>query len=52
MYDPKESWRGGALARRQVVGYDMAKRLEGNALERLDKQLLVPRDCVGGGAPV
>jgi uncharacterized protein len=42
MYDPKENWRGGETARRQVVGYDMAKRLEGNALESLDKQMLFP----------
>ncbi|MEX2431670.1 MAG: hypothetical protein WD645_07110, partial [Dehalococcoidia bacterium] len=42
MYDPKENWRGGDLARRQVVGYDMAKRVEANAAEKLDKQVLFP----------
>jgi len=42
MYDPKENWKGGDIARRQVVGYDMVKRLEGNALESLDKQVLFP----------
>ena len=42
MYDPKENWKGGDIARRQVVGYDMAKRLQGNALESLDKQVLFP----------
>ena len=24
MYDPKANWRGGEVAARQVVGYDMA----------------------------
>ena len=42
MYDPKENWRGGDIARRQVVGYDMNKRLEGNVLESLDKQVIFP----------
>jgi uncharacterized protein len=42
MYDPKENWRGGEIARRQVVGYDMEKRLEGNTLESLDKQFIFP----------
>ena len=42
MYDPKENWRGGEIAARQVVGYDMGKRIDGNALERLDKQLIFP----------
>jgi predicted TIM-barrel fold metal-dependent hydrolase len=42
MYDPKENWRGGEIARRQVVGYDMEQRLEGNKLESLDKQLIFP----------
>ena len=42
MYDPKEHWQGGDIARRQVVGYDMAERLGGNALESLDKQVLFP----------
>jgi predicted TIM-barrel fold metal-dependent hydrolase len=42
MYDPKQNWRGGEIARRQVAGYDMARRLEDNAREGLDKQLLFP----------
>ncbi len=42
MYDPKANWRGGDIARRQVVGYDMDKRLEGNAKESLDKQVIFP----------
>jgi predicted TIM-barrel fold metal-dependent hydrolase len=42
MYDPKQNWRGGDIARRQVAGYDMAARLDGNAQEGLDKQLLFP----------
>ncbi len=42
MYDPKVNWKGGEIARRQVVGYDMEKRLEGNELEHLDKQVIFP----------
>jgi uncharacterized protein len=42
MYNPKENWRGGVIARRQIAGYDMAKRMEGNAAEHLDKQLIFP----------
>ena len=42
MYDPKENWRGGALAARQIVGFDMAKRIEGNKAEKLDKQIIFP----------
>jgi predicted TIM-barrel fold metal-dependent hydrolase len=42
MYDPKENWRGGVIAARQVVGYDMEKRLEGNQAESLDKQIIFP----------
>jgi predicted TIM-barrel fold metal-dependent hydrolase len=42
MYDPKENWRGGELAARQVVGYDMERRMEGNKAESLDKQLIFP----------
>ena len=42
MYDPKANWRGGVVAARQIVGYDMAKRMEGNAKESLDKQLIFP----------
>src|SRR6266581_6486817 len=42
MYDPKENWRGGEIAARQVVGYDMEKRMQGNQAESLDKQLIFP----------
>ena len=42
MYDPKENWRGGELAKRQIVGTDMAKRVELNAAEQLDKQVIFP----------
>jgi uncharacterized protein len=42
MYDPKANWRGGEVARRQVVGYDMTKRVEGNKAESLDKQFIFP----------
>ncbi|HTE84133.1 MAG TPA: amidohydrolase family protein [Dehalococcoidia bacterium] len=42
MYNPKENWRGGVIAARQIAGYDMAKRMEGNAAEHLDKQLIFP----------
>ena len=42
MYDLKENWRGGETARRQVAGYDMAKRVEMNALEQLDMQVIFP----------
>jgi uncharacterized protein len=42
MYNPKDNWRGGELAARQIVGFDMAKRMEGNKLENLDKQIIFP----------
>ena len=42
IYDPKLNWMGGDIARRQVAGYDMAKRMELNAAESLDKQLIFP----------
>jgi predicted TIM-barrel fold metal-dependent hydrolase len=42
MYDPKVGWRGGEIAARQVVGWDMAKRVEANARESLDKQFIFP----------
>src|ERR1700682_5759047 len=42
MYDPKENWRGGEVAARQIVGFDMAKRMEGNKAEHLDKQIIFP----------
>ena len=42
MYDPKENWRGGEIAARQIAGYDMALRTEGNKAEHLDKQIIFP----------
>jgi len=42
MYDPTVGWRGGEIAARQVTGWDMAKRVEANARERLDKQFIFP----------
>jgi len=42
VYDPKVNWKGGAIARRQVAGHDMGKRMELNAAEGLDKQLIFP----------
>src|SRR5438105_170219 len=42
MYDPRQNWRGGDIARRQVAGYDMVERLKGNAQEGVDKQLIFP----------
>ena len=42
MYDLREEWKGGEIARRQVVGSNMEKRLEMNALESLDKQVIFP----------
>ncbi|HEY3117294.1 MAG TPA: amidohydrolase family protein [Chloroflexota bacterium] len=42
MYDPKANWRGGEIAARQVIGWDMAKRVEANARESLDRQLIFP----------
>lgn len=42
MYDPSANWRGGEIAARQVTGWDMAKRVEANARESLDKQFIFP----------
>jgi uncharacterized protein len=42
MYDPKANWRGGEIARRQVAGYDMQFRVNGNAVEGVDKQFIFP----------
>lgn len=42
MYDAKVDWRGGEIAARQVIGWDMQKRVEANARESLDKQLIFP----------
>ena len=42
MYNPKDNWRGGEIARRQQAGYDMEFRLKGNAVEGVDKQFIFP----------
>jgi predicted TIM-barrel fold metal-dependent hydrolase len=42
IYDPKFAWRGGEMAARQVVGYDMEKRREGIKAEKIDKEILFP----------
>jgi predicted TIM-barrel fold metal-dependent hydrolase len=42
MYDPKRKWRGGEIAERQVGGYDMGRRLQDNAREGIDHQILFP----------
>src|SRR5438105_1138104 len=33
VYDPNENWNGGDVARRQVGGWDMARRLADNERE-------------------
>src|SRR5712692_88499 len=42
MYDPKQNWRGGEIARRQRAGWDMEFRLKGNAVEGVNKQFIFP----------
>lgn len=42
IYDPKQNWRGGEIARRQVGGYDMERRLSDIAREGVDKQIVFP----------
>ncbi|MPZ13861.1 MAG: amidohydrolase family protein [Chloroflexi bacterium] len=42
MYDPQANWKDGVIAARQVVGWDMGKRVEAMAHESLDKQLVFP----------
>jgi predicted TIM-barrel fold metal-dependent hydrolase len=42
MYSPEEEWKGGELARLQIAGSDMSKRVELNAQESLDKQIIFP----------
>jgi len=39
---PKTNWRGGEYAARKVGGYNMEKRLEAIAREKVDKQFLFP----------
>jgi len=42
MYDPTVGWKGGEIARRQVIGWDMAARVEATKRESLDKQFIFP----------
>ncbi len=42
VYDPLANWNGGEIARRQVGGWDMARRLSDNEKEGIDHQLLFP----------
>jgi predicted TIM-barrel fold metal-dependent hydrolase len=42
IYDPDVNWRGGDIARRQVGGYDMARRSEDIRKEGIDKQVIFP----------
>jgi len=42
IYDPNLNWRGGDVARRQLGGYDMARRRADIAKEGIDKQLIFP----------
>jgi len=42
VYDPEANWNGGEVARRQVGGYDMARRVADNEKEGIDVQFLFP----------
>lgn len=42
VYNPDANWNGGDIARRQVGGWDMKRRLEDNAREGIDHQFLFP----------
>jgi hypothetical protein len=42
VYDVSANWNGGEIARRQVGGYDMARRLADNEREGIDYQFLFP----------
>jgi len=42
IYDPAEKWDGGAVAARQVGGYDMERRVEDASREGIDHQMLFP----------
>jgi len=42
VYDLNANWNGGEIARRQVGGYDMARRLSDNEREGIDHQFLFP----------
>jgi uncharacterized protein len=42
VYDESANWNGGEIARRQVGGYDMKRRLADNEREGVDYQFLFP----------
>jgi uncharacterized protein len=42
VYDESANWNGGEIARRQVGGYDMARRIADNDKEGVDVQFLFP----------
>jgi predicted TIM-barrel fold metal-dependent hydrolase len=42
VYDESANWNGGEIARRQVGGYDMARRVADNDKEGVDVQFLLP----------
>ncbi len=42
IYFTKTDWLGGAIAERQVGGYDMARRVADNDIEGIDKQVVFP----------
>jgi uncharacterized protein len=42
VYDESANWNGGEIARRQVGGYDMKRRLADNEKEGVDVQFLFP----------
>ncbi len=42
VYDTTANWNGGAVAARQVGGYDMAHRIKSNDSEGIDFQFLFP----------
>jgi uncharacterized protein len=42
VYDTGANWNGGEIARRQVGGYDMARRMADNEKEGIDFQFLFP----------
>jgi predicted TIM-barrel fold metal-dependent hydrolase len=41
-YDPYQNWNGGEMAKRQVAGWDMTKRVEDNVREGIDHQFMFP----------
>jgi uncharacterized protein len=42
VYDTSANWNGGEIARRQVGGYDMARRIADNDKEGVDVQFVFP----------